>query len=60
MWLPETAVDNETLDVLARLGIQFTILAPWQVSHPASIWASHTGWHFRESGGSMCFSTRAS
>ncbi len=30
IWLPETAVDNETLDVLARLGIEFTILAPWQ------------------------------
>lgn len=31
MWLPETAVDLETLDVLAENGIQFTILAPWQV-----------------------------
>lgn len=31
MWLPETAVDLETLDVLAEQGIQFTILAPWQV-----------------------------
>ena len=30
MWLPETSVDYETLEVLARLGIQFTILAPWQ------------------------------
>lgn len=30
MWLPETGVDYETLEVLARLGIQFTILAPWQ------------------------------
>jgi hypothetical protein len=30
MWLPETAVDNETLQVLAEQGIQFTILAPWQ------------------------------
>ena len=30
MWLPETAVDLETLDVLAEEGIQFTILAPWQ------------------------------
>ena len=31
MWLPETAVDDETLDVLAREGIRFTILAPHQV-----------------------------
>ena len=30
MWLPETAADVETLEVLARQGIQFTILAPWQ------------------------------
>ncbi|MEA4906422.1 MAG: DUF3536 domain-containing protein [Anaerolineaceae bacterium] len=30
MWLPETAVDLETLEVLAESGIRFTILAPWQ------------------------------
>jgi hypothetical protein len=30
MWLPETAVDTETLDVLASNGIKFTILAPRQ------------------------------
>lgn len=30
MWLPETAVDYETLSIMANLGIQFTILAPWQ------------------------------
>lgn len=30
MWLPETAVDDETLMVLASCGIEFTILAPWQ------------------------------
>ena len=34
MWLPETAVDDETLDVLAALGIRFTILAPHQVRVP--------------------------
>jgi hypothetical protein len=32
MWLPETAVDGETLDVLAAAGIRFTILAPSQVT----------------------------
>ncbi|HNW14302.1 MAG TPA: DUF3536 domain-containing protein [Anaerolineaceae bacterium] len=31
MWLPETAVDYESLRVLASAGIQFTMLAPWQV-----------------------------
>ncbi|MEP7343949.1 MAG: DUF3536 domain-containing protein [Gemmatimonadaceae bacterium] len=31
MWLPETAVDDETLDVLAAEGIRFTIVAPSQV-----------------------------
>jgi alpha-amylase/alpha-mannosidase (GH57 family) len=30
MWLPETAVDLETLDLLAQHGIKFTILAPSQ------------------------------
>ena len=30
MWLPETAVDDETLAVLAEAGIRFTILAPQQ------------------------------
>jgi hypothetical protein len=28
--LPETAVDLETLNILAEHGIEFTILAPWQ------------------------------
>ena len=30
MWLPETAVDIESLEILAELGIRFTILAPHQ------------------------------
>ncbi len=34
MWLPETAVDGDTLDVLAQEGVAFTILAPHQVEKP--------------------------
>jgi len=30
LWLPETAVDDETLEVLAEAGVKFTILAPSQ------------------------------
>jgi alpha-amylase/alpha-mannosidase (GH57 family) len=32
MWLPETAVDLETLDIMAELGIRFTILSPRQAA----------------------------
>ncbi len=32
LWLPETAVDVDTLLLLAENGIEFTILAPWQVA----------------------------
>src|SRR3989442_971990 len=48
MWLPETAVDDETLDVLAVEGIRFTILAPHQVERvPAG---GRPGWHRTSSG----------
>ena len=30
LWLPETAADNESLEVLAEAGVKFTILAPHQ------------------------------
>ena len=34
MWLAETAVDIETLDLLAQYGVSYTILAPWQAATP--------------------------
>jgi alpha-amylase/alpha-mannosidase (GH57 family) len=39
MWLPETAVDLETLDILAQCGIRFTILSPHQASKVRAIGA---------------------
>jgi len=30
MWLPEAAVDQESMRIMADHGIQYTILAPWQ------------------------------
>ena len=41
MWLPETAVDRETLAVLAEEGVRFTLLAPGQaasVREPGGDW----------------------
>src|ERR1700730_15125525 len=32
MWLAETAVDTETLDIMAQCGITYTVLAPWQAA----------------------------
>jgi alpha-amylase/alpha-mannosidase (GH57 family) len=37
MWLPETATDFETLDILAEQGIKFTILAQHQASKTKDI-----------------------
>lgn len=46
MWLPETAVDRESLGVLADEGILFTVLSPYQASevklHDGS-WEDVTG-----------------
>jgi len=37
MWLPETAVDSESLDLLARNGIKFVLLAPHQCARIKSL-----------------------
>ncbi|HEX5411602.1 MAG TPA: DUF3536 domain-containing protein [Terriglobia bacterium] len=39
MWLPETAVDLETLDILAQHGIQYTVLSPYQARRTRAIGA---------------------
>lgn len=47
MWLPETAVDLETLEIMAVNGIRFTILAPQQARRVRKIgereWIDVTG-----------------
>ncbi|HET8787055.1 MAG TPA: DUF3536 domain-containing protein [Candidatus Limnocylindrales bacterium] len=37
VWLPETAVDRDTLRLLVDAGVTYTILAPWQVAGRPSI-----------------------
>jgi Domain of unknown function (DUF3536)/Glycosyl hydrolase family 57 len=32
MWLAETAVDLECLDIMAQYGVTYTVLAPWQAA----------------------------
>jgi alpha-amylase/alpha-mannosidase (GH57 family) len=44
IWLPETAVDLETLDVLAELKIKFTILAPRQAKRVKQL-VKGARWH---------------
>ncbi|MCJ7596279.1 MAG: DUF3536 domain-containing protein [Desulfobacterales bacterium] len=55
MWLPETAVDLETLDILAEEGIRFTILAQHQAKQVRPI--GESGW--REVGGGKIDPTTA-
>ncbi len=47
MWLSETAVDTDTLEVLAKHGIKFTILSPYQAESVRKIgtekWTDVTG-----------------
>jgi alpha-amylase/alpha-mannosidase (GH57 family) len=43
MWLPETAADMETLDILAQNGIKFTILSPHQARRIRKI--DDKDWH---------------
>ncbi len=48
MWLAETAVDRETLAVLAEAGIKFTILSPfqaarWRFTGKGSEWVESSG-----------------
>ena len=49
MWLPETAVDLETLDIMADLGIRFTILSTHQAKEVRPFdqesWADVSGRH---------------
>ena len=44
MWLPETAVDLETLDLMAEEGILFTILEPHQARRVRSLEAKKAEW----------------
>jgi alpha-amylase/alpha-mannosidase (GH57 family) len=41
MWLPETAVDLETLEIMAEHDINFTILTPYQARRFRSIGSDH-------------------
>src|SRR5579863_5048725 len=55
MWLPETAVDVPTLEVLAELGIKFTVLAPRQAGRVRKL----GGRSWKDVGGGRIDPTRA-
>jgi hypothetical protein len=55
MWLPETAVDLETLDIMAGLGIVFTILSPHQAGRVRRIGAHN----WKDVSGAIIDPTRA-
>jgi hypothetical protein len=42
MWLPEMAVDQDTLEVMADLGLRYTILCPSQVRRTNGDWVDST------------------
>jgi alpha-amylase/alpha-mannosidase (GH57 family) len=50
MWLAETAVDRETLDVLAEAGIRFTILSPFQANRWRFIDQEDSAWRDAKDG----------
>ncbi len=55
MWLPETAVDNESLELMAEAGLSFTILAP----HQAKAIRPLSGGEWQDVSGSKIDPTRA-
>ena len=50
MWLPEAAVDDRVLAVLAEEGVQFTILAPGQAARVRPLGAGARSWTSVEGG----------
>ena len=59
MWLPETAVDIESLDLLAEAGIGYTILAPHQAKAVRPLGSPANGNDWQDVTGSKIDPTRA-